>query len=67
MTTVDKSGLPGKFGFWKAWIYQYGVGHILWPLLVYEFSMSAVEGEEFMVTCEREVLQYRESTDPKVS
>ncbi|KAK0150652.1 hypothetical protein N1851_008245 [Merluccius polli] len=100
----DKSGLPGKF---KAWIYQHGVlPRILWPLLVYEFPITTVEGferrisrylrrwlglprslssiavygqnnrlklpisslnEEFMVTRVREVLQYRESSDPKVS
>ncbi|KAK0146618.1 hypothetical protein N1851_014073 [Merluccius polli] len=58
MTAVDKSGLPGKF---KAWIYQHGVlPRILWPLLV---SLN----EEFMVTRAREVLQHRESSDPKVS
>ena len=101
---MDKSGLPGKF---KAWIYQHGVlPRILWPLLVYEFPISTVQGferrnsrylrrwlglprslssialyghnnklklpisslnEEFMVTRAREVLQYRESSDPKVS
>ncbi|KAI7802934.1 polyprotein, partial [Triplophysa rosa] len=103
LTAVDKSGLPGKF---KAWIYQHGVlPRILWPLLVYEFPITTVEGferkisrylhrwlglprslssialygnnkrklpmsslnEEFMVTHAREVLQYRESSDPNVS
>ena len=104
LTTVDKSGLPGKF---KAWVYQHGIlPRILWPLLVYEFPISTVEGferrvssrlrrwlglprslssialygnknkltlpinsltEEFMVARAREVLQYRESKDPKVS
>ncbi|XP_031136520.1 uncharacterized protein LOC116036966, partial [Sander lucioperca] len=104
LTTVDKSGLPGKF---KAWLYQHGIlPRILWPLLVYEFPISTVEGferrvsnylrrwlslprslssialygnknkltlpinslsEEFMVTRAREVLQYRESKDPRVS
>lgn len=104
LTAVDKSGLPGKF---KAWIYQHGVlPRILWPLLVYEFPITTVQGferrisrylrrwlglprslssialyghnnklklpisslnEEFMVTRAREVLQYRESSDPKVS
>nr|AAN12398.1 polyprotein [Tetraodon nigroviridis] len=104
LTLVDKSGLPGKF---KAWVYQHGIlPRILWPLLVYEFPISTVEGlerrvssclrrwlglprslssnalygnnnkltlpfsslaEEFMVTRAREVLQYRESKDPKVA
>ncbi|XP_075313231.1 uncharacterized protein LOC142373743 [Odontesthes bonariensis] len=104
LTAVDKSGLPGKF---KAWVYQHGIlPRILWPLLVYEFPMSTVEGferrvsshlrrwlglprslssialygnnnkltlpikglaEEFMVARAREVLQYRESKDPKVA
>lgn len=32
LTTVDKSGLPGKF---KAWLYQNGIlPRILWPLFV---------------------------------
>ncbi|XP_053176235.1 uncharacterized protein LOC128359949 [Scomber japonicus] len=104
LKAVDKSGLPGKF---KAWVYQHGIlPRILWPLLVYEFPMSTVEGferrvsshlrrwlglprslsslalygnnnklnlpvkgltEEFMVARAREVLQYRESKDPKVA
>ncbi|XP_058485986.1 uncharacterized protein LOC131459868 [Solea solea] len=103
-SSVDKSGLPGKF---KAWIYQHGIlPRILWPLLVYEVPISTVEGferrvswylqrwlglsrslssialygqsnilripisslnEEFMVSRTREVLQYRESSDHKVS
>lgn len=104
LAAVDKSGLPGRF---KAWVYQHGIlPRILWPLLVYEFPISAVEGfemrvsrflrrwlglprslssialygntnklklptsslsEEFMVTRARELLQYRESSDPKVA
>ncbi|XP_028292553.1 uncharacterized protein LOC114455485 [Gouania willdenowi] len=104
LAAVDKSGLPGKF---KAWIYQHGIlPRILWPLLVYDFPISTVEGfemrvsrflrrwlglprslssialygksnklklpmsslsEEFMVTRSRELLQYRESSDPKVA
>lgn len=41
LRAVDKFGLPGKF---KAWIYQHGIlPSILWPLLVYEVPMSAVE------------------------
>lgn len=41
LTAIDKSGLPGKF---KAWIYQHGVlPRLLWPLLVYELSISTVE------------------------
>lgn len=104
LTTVDKSGLPGKF---KAWVYQHGIlPRILWPLLVYDFPISTVEGferrvsghlrrwlglprslssialygnknkltipinsltEEFKVARAREVLQYRESKDPKVA
>lgn len=38
---VDKSGLPGRY---KAWCYQYGIlPRILWPLLVYEFTLTTVE------------------------
>ncbi|XP_048863711.1 uncharacterized protein LOC125738598 [Brienomyrus brachyistius] len=41
LSTVDKSGLPGRF---KAWLYQHGIlPRILWPLLVYEVTMSTVE------------------------
>ena len=41
---VDKSGLPGRF---RAWIYQHAVlPRILWPLLVYEVPMTAVESME---------------------
>lgn len=48
LTTVNKSGLPAKF---KAWLYQHGILHrILWPLLVYEFPMSTVEGIERRVS-----------------
>ena len=44
LTTIDKSGLPGKF---KAWIYQHGVlPRILWPLLVYEVPITTVEALE---------------------
>ncbi|XP_069366366.1 uncharacterized protein [Paralichthys olivaceus] len=44
LTTIDKSGLPGKF---KAWIYQHGVlPRILWPLLVYEVPITMVEALE---------------------
>ncbi|KAL3991499.1 leucine-rich repeat-containing protein 16 [Sarotherodon galilaeus] len=104
LSSVDKSGLPGKF---KAWIYQHGIlPRILWPLLVYEVPISTVEGfemrisrflrrwlglprslssialyghnnklklpfsslsEEFMVSQSRELLQYRESSDPRVA
>ncbi|KAL3969377.1 ER degradation enhancer, mannosidase alpha-like 2 [Sarotherodon galilaeus] len=94
LSSVDKSGLPGKF---RAWIYQHGIlPRILWPLLVYEVPISTVEGfemrisrflrsialyghnnklklpfsslsEEFMVSRSRELLQYRESSDPRVA
>lgn len=104
LAATDKSGLPGTF---KAWIYQHGIlPRILWPLLVYEFPISTVEGlerrisshlrrwlglpkslssialygntnrltlpisslcEEFKVSRTREVLQYEESSDQKVS
>ncbi|KAL3972927.1 tetraspanin-7 [Sarotherodon galilaeus] len=94
LSSVDKSGLPGKF---KAWIYQHGIlPQILWPLLVYEVPISTVEGfemrisrflrsitlyghnnklklpfsslsKEFMVSRSRELLQYRESSDPRVA
>lgn len=41
LTTVDKSGLPGRF---KAWIYQHCfLPLVLWPLLVYEVTLSTVE------------------------
>ena len=44
LSTIDKSGLPGKF---KAWIYQHGLlPRILWPLLVYEFTMTTIEEYE---------------------
>ncbi|XP_049324773.1 uncharacterized protein LOC125789951 [Astyanax mexicanus] len=50
LSTVDKSGLPGKF---KAWLYQHGIlPRILWPLLVYEVTMSTVE------TMERKISSY---------
>lgn len=48
LTTVDKSGLPGKF---KAWVHQHGIlPRIMWPLLVYEFPISSVEGFERTVS-----------------
>ena len=41
LSTMDKSGIPGKF---KAWIYHHGfLPRILWPLLVYEFTMTSIE------------------------
>lgn len=41
LSAVDKSSLPGRF---KAWLYQHGIlPRILWPLLVYEVTMSTVE------------------------
>lgn len=44
LKAVDKSGLPGKF---KAWIYQHGIlPRLLWPLLIYEISLTIVEGFE---------------------
>lgn len=44
MTSLEKSGLPGKY---KAWGYQHGVlPRLLWPLLVYEVPISTVEGLE---------------------
>ncbi|XP_056314571.1 uncharacterized protein LOC130229674 [Danio aesculapii] len=44
MTSLEKSGLPGKY---KAWGYQHGVlPRLLWPLLVYEVPVSTVEGLE---------------------
>jgi hypothetical protein len=104
LSTIDRSGLPGKF---KAWIYQHGLlPRILWPLLVYEFTMTTIDeyerkisgyirrwlglprslssialygksnklqlpfssiAEEYKVTKVREVLQYRDSRDEKVS
>ena len=104
LSTIDKSSLPGKF---KAWIYQHGLlPRILWPLLVYEFTMTTIEEyerkisgyirrwlglprslsnialygksnrlqllfssitEEYKVSKVRQVLQYRDSKDEKVS
>ena len=104
LSTIDKSGLPGKF---KAWIYQHGLlPRTLWPLLVYEFTMTTIEEyerkisgyirrwlglprslsnialygksnrlqlpfssitEEYKVSKVRQVLQYRDSKDEKVS
>ena len=50
LSAVDKSGLPGRF---KAWLYQHGIlPRILWPLLVYEVTMSTVE------TLERKISSY---------
>lgn len=44
LLAVDKSGLRGKF---KAWIYQHGILPCLfWPLLVYEVTITTVEGFE---------------------
>lgn len=44
MTSLEKSGLPGKY---KAWGYQHGVlPRLLWPLLVNEVPVSTVEGLE---------------------
>ncbi|KAK0141013.1 hypothetical protein N1851_022001 [Merluccius polli] len=50
MTSLEKSGLPGKY---KAWGYQHGVRlpRLLWPLLVYKVPVSTVEGlERKMIT-----------------
>ncbi|XP_029359637.1 uncharacterized protein LOC115044643 [Echeneis naucrates] len=48
LRTVDKSGLPGGF---KAWVYQHGIlPRILWPLLIYEVSMTVMEGFEQKVS-----------------
>lgn len=42
MTSLEKSGLPGKY---KAWGYQHRVLHtLLWPLLVNEVPIYTVEG-----------------------
>jgi hypothetical protein len=41
---TDRSGLPGKF---KVWIYQHGIlPRILWPLLVYDVTLTTVETME---------------------
>ena len=48
MEAIDRSGLPGKF---KAWCYQHGVlPRLLWPLLVYEVPLTAVETMEQTVS-----------------
>ena len=50
LSVVDKSGLAGRF---KAWLYQHGIlPRILWPLLVYEVTISTVE------TLERKISSY---------
>jgi hypothetical protein len=50
MTAVDKSKLPGKY---KAWIYnnyEHGVlPRVLWPFLIYEVTLTAVEELERLV------------------
>jgi hypothetical protein len=43
MTIVDKSKLPGKY---KAWI----LPRLLWPILLYEMSLSAAEEMQVQVT-----------------
>ena len=44
LDAIDKTGLPGKY---KAWIYQHGVlPRLLWPLLIYEVPITAVESLE---------------------
>lgn len=49
LATVDKSGLPGRF---KVWLYQHCIlSHMLWPLLVYEVTMSTVETLERKISC----------------
>ena len=41
---IDKSGLPGKF---KAWLFQNGLlPRLMWPLMLYEVAITAVEGLE---------------------
>ena len=38
LNKIDKTGLPGRF---KAWIFQHAVlPRILWPLLLYEFTIT---------------------------
>ena len=44
LSAIDKTGLPGIY---KAWIYQHGVlPRLLWPLLIYEVPLTAVESLE---------------------
>ncbi|KAL1249583.1 hypothetical protein QQF64_020588 [Cirrhinus molitorella] len=53
LSTVDKSGLPGRF---KAWMYQHGVlPRVLWPLLVYEVHEVPASMVE---TLERRISSY---------
>jgi hypothetical protein len=41
---IDQTGLPGKF---KTWLYQHGLlPRLLWPLMLYEITSTAVEGLE---------------------
>ncbi|XP_069133240.1 uncharacterized protein [Argopecten irradians] len=44
LRNIDKTGLPGNF---KAWIFQQGLlPRLSWPLMLYEISVSTVEGLE---------------------
>ena len=46
--SINKSELPGKF---KVWCYQHGVlPRILWPLMMYDVPMSAVEKMESKIS-----------------
>lgn len=48
LTTVDKSGLPGKF---KAWIYQHGIlPRLLRPVLMYEVPITTMESYDRKVS-----------------
>lgn len=50
LSAVEKSGLPGRL---KAWFYKCGIlPRVLWPLLVYEVTMSTIE------TLERKISSY---------
>ena len=41
---IDRTGLPGKF---KAWLFQNGLlPRLMWPLMLYEIAMTAVESLE---------------------
>ena len=47
ISSIDKSGLPGKL---KLWCLQFGLlPRLMWPLTVYEVPVSKVEKLEWMI------------------
>lgn len=58
LTEVDKSGFPGHF---KAWVYKHTMRCMGQPTQFRSLT------EEFVVTRTRDVMQYRDSKDPKIA